>query len=272
MDVEPADGDWADRPGVLASLSRYRGIVIAVTLLAVLLGYGLASLLPVQYKAEALLILRNPGAPSIVSGSSGSTPDADRQADIAKQADIATSSVVLVRALRIAHSDQTLQEVRKSVEVHPSKDSTGITVDATAGDAAAARALADAVGVAYQRVGNRITTHDARQAVAGIDRLIDRLQAQLDSTAQGADGAQTPRRQTLSSQIADLKQRQQDITTEVAINPSGVQLFERAELPDAPSQPKPVLFALLGAVLGAVGSGGWAWWAAARTSPSPTPA
>jgi Mrp family chromosome partitioning ATPase/capsular polysaccharide biosynthesis protein len=263
MDL-PGDGDWIDRPGVLASLSRYRGIVIAVTLLAALLGFGLASLLPVQYKAEAMLILRDPGAPSLVAGTSGSTTDADRATDVAKQADIATSTAVLSRALRIAGSDLTLQEARKAVQVQPSKDSTGITVDATAGDAAAARDLANAVGVAYQQVSNRATTHDARQAVAGIDQLINQLQQQLDASAQGPDGAQTPRQETLSGQIADLKQRQQDIATEMAINPSGVQLFEQAQLPDAPSQPKPVLFALLGAVLGAVGSGGWAWWAAAR--------
>jgi Mrp family chromosome partitioning ATPase len=263
MDL-PGDGDWIDRPGVLASLSRYRGIVIAVTLLAALLGYGLASLLPVQYKAEAMLILRNPGAPSLVAGASGSTTDADRATDVAKQADIATSSLVLSRALRIAGSDLTLQEARTAVQVQPSKDSTGITVGATAAGATAARDLANAVGIAYQQVSNQATRRDARHAVAGIDQLVNQLQQQLDSSAQGAGGAQTPRQQTLSSQIADLKQRQQDIATEVAVNPSGVQLFERAELPDAPSQPKPVLFALLGLVLGVVGSGGWAWWAAGR--------
>ncbi|HEX8860309.1 MAG TPA: hypothetical protein VGC06_14710 [Actinomycetes bacterium] len=264
MDLPPGDGDWLDRPGVLASLSRYRGMVIAVTVLAALLCYGLASLLPVQYKAEAMLILRNPGAPSLVAGSNGSTADADRAADIAKQADIATSSLVLTRALRIARSDLSLEEARRAVQVQPSKDSTGIIVGATAASATAARDLANAVGVAYQQVSNQSTTRDARRAVAGIGRLIGQLQAQLDRAAQGIDGAQTPRQQTLLSQIADLKQRQQDIATEVAVNPSGVELFERAPLPDAPSQPKPLLFALLGAVLGVVGSGGWAWWAAAR--------
>jgi Mrp family chromosome partitioning ATPase/capsular polysaccharide biosynthesis protein len=260
----PGDGDWIDRPGVVASLSRYRGVVIAVTLLAGLLGYGLASLLPVRYQAEAMLILRNPSAPSLVASASGSTTNADPATDVAKQADIATSSVVLSRALRIAGSDLTLQEARKAVKVQPSKDSTGITIDATAGGATAAQALANAVGVAYQQVSNQATTRDAGQAVAGIDQLINQLQQQLDSSAPGPGGAQTPRQAALSGQIADLKQRQQDITTEVAVNPSGVQLFEPAPLPDAPSQPKPLLFALLGVVLGAVGSGGWAWWAAGR--------
>jgi len=64
MDFPPGDGDWVDRPGVLASLSRYRGIVIAATVLAAPLCYGLAGLLPVQYKAEAMLILRTPVRPA----------------------------------------------------------------------------------------------------------------------------------------------------------------------------------------------------------------
>jgi Mrp family chromosome partitioning ATPase len=55
------------------------------------------------------------------------------------------------------------------------------------------------------------------------------------------------------------------------VSPSGVELFERADLPEAPSQPKPKLFALLGAVLGAVGAGGWAWWAAARNQRAERP-
>ena len=253
-----------DRPGVLASLSRYRVVVVAVTLLTAVAAYVVAGLLPVEYKAQATLILRDPGAPALLSTSGGSTQDVDRQAAVAKQADIATSTVVLERALRLLGSSQSVQQVRKSLDVRPSKDLTGVTIDAKAGDASSARALANAVGTAYQQVSNQRTTSDARQAIAGINLLVARLQAQLDSTAQGVGGSQTPQQQALSSQISNLRQREQDIATELAVSPSGVELFERADLPESPSQPQPKLFALLGAMLGAVGAGGWAWWAAAR--------
>jgi tyrosine-protein kinase len=259
-----ADGAWDDRPGVLASLSRYRAIVVAVTLLTAVLAYVVSSQLPVEYKAEATLILRDPGAQGALGGSGGSVQNVDRQAAVAKQAEIMSSSIVLQRASRLLGSAQPPAELRKSLDIRPSKDLTGITVDAKAGDPASARALANAVGTAYQRVSRERMIRDAQQAIAGIDKLVTSLQAQVDSTPTRADGSLTSRQEALTSQITDLKQRQQDIATQVAVNPSGVELFERAEQPESPSQPKPKLFALLGALLGAVGAGGWAWWAAAR--------
>jgi capsular polysaccharide biosynthesis protein len=260
---EPTEG-FGDRPGVLASLSRYRLLIVVATLLGTVLAWAVSSRLPVEYKAEATLILRDPGAPSLLSSSSGATQDVDRQAALAKQADIASSTVVLDRAVRLLGSTRPVQEVRTDLDIRPSQGSTGITIDAKAGDAASARALANAVGTAYLRVSRQRTITDARHAIAGIDRLVAGLQARLDSTPNGFAGNQTPQQETLSSQIANLRQRQQDIATELAVSPSGVELFERAALPQAPSQPKPKLFALLGALLGAIGAGSWAWWAAGR--------
>jgi Mrp family chromosome partitioning ATPase len=45
---------------------------------------------------------------------------------------------------------------------------------------------------------------------------------------------------------------------------SGVENFEQAERPTSPSQPRLKLAAALGALLGLLGAGAWAWWAAAR--------
>src|SRR6266511_1120636 len=54
--------------------------------------------------------------------------------------------------VEISGRTRAAQEVRKRLDVRPSKDSTGITIDAKAADAASARALANAVGTAYQQV------------------------------------------------------------------------------------------------------------------------
>ena len=45
---------------------------------------------------------------------------------------------------------------------------------------------------------------------------------------------------------------------------SGVESFQEAAPPVSSSQPAPLLLALIGAVLGLVAAGGWAWWAAGR--------
>ena len=74
----------------------------------------------------------------------------------------------------------------------------------------------------------------------------------------------TFRQQQLADQIADLQQREQDITTQAEVYASNVEYFEQAEPPTSPSQPKPKLGAVLGGLLGLLAAGAWAWWAAAR--------
>ena len=62
------DASWGDRPGIMASLLRYRVIVVAATVLGAVAGYGIAQLLPVRYQAEAVLILSDPGGPGVLGG------------------------------------------------------------------------------------------------------------------------------------------------------------------------------------------------------------
>ena len=105
---------------------------------------------------------------------------------------------------------------------------------------------------------------DAHRAIASLEKLRDRSQANLDASPESPDGPLTPRQQQLIGQIADLQQREQDITAQAAVYASGVEYFERAEPPTSPSEPKPKLAAALGGLLGLLAAGAWAWWAAAR--------
>jgi Mrp family chromosome partitioning ATPase len=257
------DATWGDRPGIVASLLRYRMIVVAAALLGALAGYGIAQLLPVRYQAQAALILSDPGDLGVLGGGNalGST---DRQVFLAKQADIMTSRVVLERAVELLGGRQSLREVREEVDVQPSANMTGITIVATRAGPAAAADLANAVGTAYQQVTEERAAADARRAIASLEKLRDRYQANLDAISTPPNGRQTSRQQQLDSQIADLQQQEQDITLRVSAYASGVELFEQAEPPDAPSQPKPKLAVALGALLGLLGAGAWAWWRAAR--------
>ena len=97
---EEADVTWGDRPGIVASLLRYRMIVVAATLLGAVAGYGIAQLLPVRYQAEAVLIVSDPGVPSVLGGGEA-MGSSDRQVYLDRQADIMTSTVVLERALEL---------------------------------------------------------------------------------------------------------------------------------------------------------------------------
>ena len=257
------DAAWGDRPGIVASLLRYRMIVVAATLLGAVAGYGLAQQLPVRYQADATLILADPGGPSILGGGN-SLSTSDRQVYLAKQADIMSSRVVLERALQILGSDQSISDIRDELEVHPAANMASISIAAKTADPGAAAALANAVGTAYEQVTQERVAADGQRAIASLEELRKRAQVNLDASPKSPDGELTFRQQQLTAQIAGLQQREQDITTQVGVYASGVEYFEQAEPPTSPSQPKPKLAGALGGLLGLLTAAVWAWWAAGR--------
>jgi Mrp family chromosome partitioning ATPase len=139
-----------------------------------------------------------------------------------------------------------------------------VSIVATGADPRSVAGLANAVGTAYQQVTKERAAAEAQRAIAGLEQLRDRYQANLDASPKSPDGRLTSTQQQLAGQIADLQQRVQDITAHVEVYGSGVEYFERAEPPASPSQPNPKLATMLGAMLGLLTAGAWAWWAAAR--------
>ena len=256
-----SDPTWGDRPGIVASLVRYRVVVVAATLLGAVAGYGLVQLLPVRYQADAVLILSDPGAPGVLGGGDA-LGSSDRQLFLDKQADIMASTVVLERALELLGSSQSPGEVRDDLDVASSANLAGVSIAATGTDPRSAAALANAVGAAYEQVTAERAAGDADRAIASLENLRARYQADFDASPKLADGQLTARQRQLAGQIADVQQRQQDITTQAEVYASGVEYFEPA--PTSPSQPQPPLGAVLGALVGLTAAGAWAWRAAAR--------
>jgi capsular polysaccharide biosynthesis protein len=257
-----ADELLPDRPGIVASLLQYRLIVVVATLLGAVAGYGVAQQLPVRYESEASLILSDPGGPSWLGGNQ--LLSSDRGAYLAKQASIMTSSMVLKRVVQRTGGEQSVRELRERLQVQPSTDMAGISIVATGPDPRSATSLANAVGIAYEEVAAERASQAADRAIGSIEKIRVKRQAQLDASSRSPGGQLTPRQQQLSNDIGELEQREQDIMEKLALYGPGVELFERAEQPESPVQPKPKLSALLGALLGLLGAGIWAWWAAAR--------
>ena len=237
--------------------------MVATTLLGALAGYGLAQQTPVRYQADAVLILSDPGGPSVLGG--GDSLDSSiREVHMAKQADIMTSSVVLERALALLGSPQSPPDVRGQLNVQPSANMSNISIVATSADPRSAAALANAVGTAYEQVTEERAAADAERAIASLEKLRNRFQANLDASPESPDGQLSSHQRQLAGQIADIEQRQLDITAQAEVYASGVEYFDRAESPTSPSQPKPKLGAVLGGLVGLLAAGAWAWWAAAR--------
>jgi Mrp family chromosome partitioning ATPase/capsular polysaccharide biosynthesis protein len=257
-----ADEPLSDRPGIVASLLRYRLIVVVATLLGAVAGYGVAQQTPVQYESEASLILSDPGGPAWLGDNP--LPSSDRGAYLAKQANLMTSSIVLRRVVNSVGRGQSVRELRERLKVRPSADMVGISVVATGPDSPSAASLANAVGIAYRNVAAERASEAAERATHSIEKIRAKRQAEFNAIPTSLGGQLTPRQQQLSNQIVDLEQREQDVTEKFALYGDGVELFERAEPPERPTQPKPKLSALLGALLGLLVAGVWAWWAAAR--------
>ena len=257
-----ADELSSERPGIVGSLLQYRLIVVVAMLLGAVAGYGVAQQMPVLYESDASLIMSDPGGPSWLGGNP--QPSSDRGAYLAKQADIMTSSIVLGRVKEQLGGGQSVRKLRKRLQVQPSADLASISIVATGPSSRSAASLANAVGSAYQEIAAERASQAAQQAVRSIEQIKVRRQAQLDGSPRSQGGQLTPRQQQLSTQLIDLEQREQDILEKLALYGAGVELFERAEPPESPIQPKPKLITLLGALLGLLGAGIWAWWSAAR--------
>jgi tyrosine-protein kinase len=257
-----SDATWGDRPGLVASVLRYRLLVVAATLLGALAGYGLAERAPVRYQADAVLILSD-ADPTVVGGGSAAGSE-DRQVYLAKQVELMRSTVVLERAVELLGTGQSLDEVRGQLNVQAATNLATVTITATTGDPQSAAALANAVGAAYEHVTEETRAANAQDAIANLEEEVSRLQAQIDASPKTPDGQLSYRQQQLASQVYNFQQREEDIAAAAKVYPSGVENFEQAEPPTSPSQPKPKMAAAIGGLLGLLAAAAWAWWAAAR--------
>ena len=257
------DATSVDRPGIVASILRYWLVVLAAMVLGAVVGYGIAQRLPVRYQAEAVLILSDPGGPSVLGGGSVLESD-DRQVYLDKQVAIMTSSVTLDRALELLGSRQSPRDVKGQLDVQPAETLASISIVATSAEPRSAAQLANAVATAYEQITQERRAADTQRALASLAQLRSRYQAEIDASPQLPDGRLTSRQQQLAGQIADIQHRELEITVEGEVSASGVEYFERAEPPASPSQPKIKLAVVLGGLLGLLAAGAFAWWAAAR--------
>ena len=266
------DGPWVGGPGLVGSLWRYRLVIVAVTALAAIAGYAVSLLLPAKYEAQASLFLRDPGRPAVLTlGGTPPSPSGDHAVFMATQAELAGSDVVYERALQILKRSGTPDDVRRSVVVGPSADLASLTIRATSGDPAESANLATAVGTAYELVAGERIAAEAKVAITGLQQVRAQREAEFEALraqiaqASGPDQASLERRAFATSDlIGGLQIHESELAAQAAVYGSGVESFQKAAPPVSSSQPAPLVLALIGAVLGLVAAGGWAWWAAGR--------
>jgi capsular exopolysaccharide synthesis family protein len=143
-------------------------------------------------------------------------------------------------------------------------------LDPTPGGAAE---VANAVGAAYQLEVSRTSKASAEAATTQLNRARQDLQRRIDglerSLAQAAastgdtselTAGLNAQRAAASTQLLSLESQADQISVDAALYGSGVQLFEKAEPPVSPAQPRPLGAALVAAFLGFLAAMVLAWW------------
>ncbi len=266
------DSGWADGPGLVASLWRYRLVIVAVTAMAAVVGYGAGLLLPARYEAQAKVYLRDPGSPAVLTlGGSSQSQSGDHAVFMATQADLASSDLVLVRALQLLNRPGPTDDLGRSVVVAPAGDLSSIVIRSTAADPVDAADVANAVGTAYEQVAGERVAADSKKVIAGLQQVMAQREAEFDALQAQIGQAPVPDQAALQrkalhvgDQIGALQVDQSEIASQAAVYGSGVQSFIQAVPPAAESQPRPLLIGLAGAVVGLLATSSWAWWAAGR--------
>lgn len=222
MTGNPADGEQLPqvRPGgshaatlVGTAIWRHRTLVTVLTLLCAALAGVLTIAKDPGYTAEARVFLSS-AAPFDGVGDAGFVNDPDRY--VGNQASLAASDPVLSRAARGSGVDADVSELRKLVDVIPSRGMDMLVVTAEGTSASQAAARANAVAAAYRSLsGERVKTQAAQLAALA---------------ASTADRAAVLQR---AASFGD-----------------GVAVLEEAQTPDSPSSPNLAVDVLLGVLVG----------------------
>jgi capsular exopolysaccharide synthesis family protein len=264
---DAAAESWTEGPGLLASLWRYRLLVLGATLLAAALGYLLASQRPVSYEASAQVFLSNPRRAAVFSDFQ---PNLETAEYTAQQVSLFNSRTVADRASALLGGRLTPEEVDEHLEVEiVEAGALLLDVTAVADTADEAVEIANAGVQAYSQVASESTLRRAQEAAAQLDpqrqdyqQRINELQRQLaadpDSTVLQSQI------EALNGQLLELESRAQQLLVNAGAFGDGIDVAEPAVVGGGSLLPPTIRDTVLFAVLGACIGGALAYWRAGR--------
>jgi capsular polysaccharide biosynthesis protein/Mrp family chromosome partitioning ATPase len=217
-----ADTAAEEAPSIVQAIFRERWIVLACVLIAGLLGVGLSQLQQKEYTAESQIFLSASGDfdPITTNG-----PDTGRF--IANQVALLSTTEILKGVVDSLGLNVTPYKLSRDIEVTSGEDSSVITVEATAGDAKTAKAIADGIPAAYR-------TFAKARVDAKVDQAVDNTRANTTRLEIEAAGS---------------------------LYGDGVASVEPANLPTSATSPQPIRNALILALIGFLAATGYALYA-----------
>ena len=242
-----ADERWAEGPGLLASMWRYRYAVAIAALVGALVGWLASSSQDPVYAAVSRVFLLDPSDPGLLEINARST---DMERYTLQQAERMTSRPVLEAAAGLLPDAPSPEALAGAIEAEPDIELEAVELSASSGDPQRAAAIANAVVAAYEDLAAADTQREAEAAISVIEEQIAELQAQLETVGTDpTDLVVASRARTLTEQVLALDAQASEIAARAAILGSCVDVVEEAGVPDAPVAPSPVRDAVLAAVL-----------------------
>ncbi|WP_045876866.1 AAA family ATPase [Pseudofrankia sp. DC12] len=269
METDPTADTRADfaRSGrsLLTLLARRWHLLLVVTILFGTAGFLFASLQSTLYSSSATMLLNDPGSTSVFADNNRVAGDPSRY--VRTQARYVISTEVLTTARSLLHNRLTVDQLRDRVKATSSDQLNQVSVTATDPTAEGAATVVNAVCQAYrQTVRNltqanaKVTTDELDQTIATLRGRISDLDEQLKSSEGPADPSLSAARQAAATQLLTLQSRADEIAVDTATYGDGVQMFEQANPPNAPVQPRPLRAVVVGAFLGLLLAAGAVWW------------
>jgi capsular polysaccharide biosynthesis protein len=245
--------DWQEGPGVIASVWRYKWLIVTAALIGGIVAFVWSLQQPVRYEALVQVFLHSEGEQS-----------ADPGRVVRSQAEYITSQGVLDRAVELSHGRLTVKELEKRLTVEPATGADLINVRVLDDTPQHAATLADTVVTAYHQVVAKRAKDSATQQAAALDQRQRQLEGEIVALEEQLRGQ--PRNPRLLAN-RDAKERQlngladqREAARRDAARADSVAESMKAAIPDEPAEPKPRRNAAIGALLALIAAAGLAWW------------
>lgn len=247
-----------------AVLARRWYVLLVVAALFGAAGFALSSSRPTLYSSSATMLLNDPSNSSVFNENNRTVVDPSRY--VRGQARFLTSTPVLMQAAATLRGRVPLAVLRTRVTATASDELNEVSVTALDPSAAGAAEVANAVADAYQQAvrrsgqeGAAATTRELDQTIADLRARIMDLDKQLSDRTE-TDPSVSAARQAAATQLLSVQSRVDEIAVDTATYGDGVQMFEPADPPAGPAQPKPLGATAVGGFLGLLLAGALVWW------------
>jgi capsular exopolysaccharide synthesis family protein len=239
------------------ALRRQLGVILLAVAVGAITALALSLTQEEQYAATASLLQRAPTPDLGTTLAPSDTPEAAPERDAATDLALASLRVVRERTVRRLERRGVSDGagVVNDIEVVPKEDSDVIEVQATAPSPVLAARAANAFSAEYVAFRADLNVRKIREGRGLLERGLRKLRVErnrLQGIALAGEASSRERRRLriVTSRIASLEARMEDLRITESLQSGDTTIVDRASPPTEPASPKPVKDTMVGAFAG----------------------